>query len=332
MSPKLLLVYVGGKPSGCLGYEDGVYRFHYSSTRADQIPVSRLMPCSRTFYESPSLFPVFAQHLPVGANRDWLVSRLNIKNLSEGAQNMSLLAASGYNGIGHCGFVNADAPSLKPRYTVNPMLLLKAADSRAVFMDWRNKYGEQGMGVGGGCDVDSGEGNLVLLLNTKPAWPVPNVLAVLNGNDISGNGLNGNDINGNHSNDSEYSIQRRAQHLSLMKEAGVLCPTFELSNDEHALLLERHDLNAKGQRMPVESLASLCGLHDGLSGSSSGFQSEIKPLTLEAEYLVAQRVLKVFSTRFAHDLKVLKRLQQSPSVRPLRDLCFVGDQLAVTVI
>ncbi|MDH4395576.1 MAG: HipA N-terminal domain-containing protein [Limnobacter sp.] len=309
MSPKLLLVYVAGKTSGWLGYEDGMYRFHYSSSRADQTPVSRLMPCSRTFYESPSLFPVFAQHLPVGVNREWLVSHLNIRHLNDGAQNMSLLAASGYNGIGNCGFVNADAPSLKPRYTVNPRLLLQASDSRAVFMDWRNKYGEQGMGVGGNGSEDN---NLCLLLNTKPAWPVPNVVAVLGG--------------------TENSIQKKVQHLSLVKEAGVLCPTFELSNDGRVLVLERHDLNAKGQRMPVEGLARLCGLSCTLTSGPSGLLPAIKPLPLEAEYLVAERVLKVFSARFVHDLKMLKKLQQLPSVRPLRDLCYVGDQLAVTVI
>jgi hypothetical protein len=261
------------------------------------------MPCTRTFYESSTLFPVFAQHLPVGANREWLVNFLGIQNLSKGAQDMSLLAASGYNGMGHCGFVNADAPSLKPRYTVNPLQLLQARDSQQVFMDWRNKYGAQGMGVGASC----GHGDsLCLLLNTKPAWPVPNVLAVLGSN-------------------SEW-VKNRAQHLSLMRDAGVLCPMYECSQDGRVLLLERHDLNAKGQRLPVESLASLCGL----GGSVTEYSNHLNDLN--TQYLIAERVLKVFSVRFEQDLNALKRLKLLPGIRPLDDLCFVGDQLATTII
>lgn len=104
MKTKLLQIILNQRPIGYLGFETGLYRFHYLDQFAPEFSISPLMPTHRTFYESSSLFAVFAQYVNIG---------------TEGHECLLQLEKQGHMGFGHLSFVNTARPRVLPRVSID---------------------------------------------------------------------------------------------------------------------------------------------------------------------------------------------------------------------
>ena len=111
----LLQVFNRGQPCGWLGQHAGGFWFHYNSASAQQPWLSLLMPPSQNFYQSNTLFGVFAQHLPTPQGVAWLQQFYPHVHLGP----LELLALAGANTLGSLSFANPDAPLVQPRIVLN---------------------------------------------------------------------------------------------------------------------------------------------------------------------------------------------------------------------
>jgi hypothetical protein len=116
----LLQVFNRGQPCGWLGQHQQGFWFHYNSASAQQPWLSLLMPPSQNFYQSATLFEVFAQHLPTPQGTAWLQQFYPQVHLGA----LELLALAGANTLGSLSFANPDAPLVQPRVVLNTAQLL----------------------------------------------------------------------------------------------------------------------------------------------------------------------------------------------------------------
>ncbi|WP_370262377.1 HipA N-terminal domain-containing protein [Limnobacter sp.] len=109
---QVLQVFSGGRPCGWLGSTPGGFWFHYAGNGQQQPWASLLMPPTQNFYQQAELFPVFEQHLPMGANAD----------PQNAQQALHQLQQHSGQALGPLTFANPDAPVVKPPLTVPPPL------------------------------------------------------------------------------------------------------------------------------------------------------------------------------------------------------------------
>ncbi len=228
---KLLQTHINGQANGWLGYEDGRYFFHYTSSHPQQARVSLLMPSSRTFWSSSALFPAFTNTLPEGA----LLQTLNALHGGTPPTALQLLYLAGHNGIGRIGFSNPDSPVLKPSYTIARNELLNSSDSRTLFYRWLPALIETGSGLAGHSPK--------LLISTRPGRPGTDSIIK---------------IGPQH---DPKRPQREHHALTQATQLGLLAATSELSADGQLLLLARFDTLPSGQRLAQEPLLTLLGQH-----------------------------------------------------------------------
>lgn len=157
MKTRLLQVICNQKPVGFLGFENGIYRYHYLQDFEAHEAISPLMPTHRMFYESEQLFPVFSQHLAPQ---------------TQGHEALSILEMRGHMGLGHLSFVNPSRPRLLPRVTFDRATLMTFGSWKALNKTVTGK-GCVSVGLSAG---DFGG----LCIHTKPGARYPDQIACPN--------------------------------------------------------------------------------------------------------------------------------------------------------
>lgn len=116
---EVLQVFNRGQACGWLGKVEDKdqqgFWFHYNSVSANQPWLSLLMPPSKNFYQSSTLFEVFAQHLPTPLGVASLQQYYPHVQLGP----LELLSLAGTNTLGSLSFANPDAPLVQPRMSLN---------------------------------------------------------------------------------------------------------------------------------------------------------------------------------------------------------------------
>lgn len=228
---KLLDVAIAGQPRGQL-LRQSRYEFRYLAADAAQPAVGLLMPPEQMTWEDGDLFPVMDQNLPEGD----LFMRLRQLFPKQPLSAMHLLALVGANGIGRLGFAlpgqaPAKAPPLLSRRT-----LLETPFTPAVFDELVRAYLSTGAGIAGMQPK--------IMVPDRPTVPIPIPTLIVKAGSPAYPGLAANEF----------------LCLGAARRAGILTPSFDLSHDGQLLLLDRFDIEADGQRLGFEDIASLMGL------------------------------------------------------------------------
>ena len=226
---KLLEVDIAGQRRGQL-LRHSRFEFRYLGADAAQQPVGLLMPPDKLTYEDGDLFPVMDQNLPEGD----LYMRLRQLFPKQPLTAMHLLALAGANGIGRLGYALAgQSPSPAPP-TLSRETLLSTHFTPAVFDELVRAYLGTGAGIAGMQPK--------IMVPDRATIPIPTLIVKAGSPAYPGLAAN------------EYLCLLAAQR------AGILTPSFDLSDDGGLLLLDRFDIEADGQRLGFEDIASLMGL------------------------------------------------------------------------
>lgn len=210
---KMLQVSLAQRPCGMLGFESGLYRFHYSSSAPAQ-SIHPLMPASRVFYESPNLFPVFEQCLPVGFSQ----------SMGGGAA-LKALETLGQAHWQALAFANPDSPRLVPRYVVNLQELLLANDGLAVWQRWANTLGPHAQ-LPGTCPT--------LRVHTREGLP---------------NSLRADHCLLANPDATAPNLQATAERLAQASKVGVWCPGWRFSACKQVLVLDVRNMPGSVHRL-----------------------------------------------------------------------------------
>jgi len=226
---KLLHVNVAGQPSGQLLQQSG-FEYRYLHADTAQPAVGLLMPPTQLTWNDGALFPVMDQNLPEGD----LFNRLRQHFPKQPMTAMRLLALIGDNGIGRlgCHVPNCQAPA--PAVPITRQTLLRTPFSAKVFDELVNAYLATGIGVAGMQPK--------IMVPDRATIPIPSLIVKAAGTGYPGLAAN------------EYLCMTAAAR------AGIDAAKVELSDDGQLLLVERFDLDASGQRLGFEDVASLMGL------------------------------------------------------------------------
>ena len=226
---KLLQVNVAGQPSGQLLQQSG-FEFRYLQTDPAQPVVGLLMPPTRLTWQDGALFPVMDQNLPEGD----LFNRLRQQFPKQPMTAMRLLALIGDNGIGRLGYRVPGGLTPVQAAPITRQALLRTPFTAQVFDELVNAYLATGMGVAGMQPK--------IMVPDRATIPIPNLIVKTAGAGYPGLAAN------------EYLCMTAAAR------AGIDTAQVELSDDGQLLLVERFDLDADGQRLGFEDVASLMGL------------------------------------------------------------------------
>lgn len=234
----LLQVAIHGAMAGQL-LKQSVYEFRYLHAHPDQPEVALLMPASRQLtWQDGDLFPVMDQNLPEGD----LFMRLRALFPKQALSPMHLLALIGENGIGRLGYALPDWPAPPPAPPIDRATLLETAYSPRVFDELVHAYLATGAGIAGMQPKIM----LPALDTERTTTPIPSLIVKAASAAYPGLAAN------------EYLCLKAA------RRAGILTPTFELSNDGHMLVLDRFDLvrqpDGSLERLGFEDIAALAGL------------------------------------------------------------------------
>jgi serine/threonine-protein kinase HipA len=226
---KMLDLTVGNNRSGQLVHQSR-FEFRYLDASLSQTPVGLLMPPSRLTYEDSALFPVMDQNLPEGD----LFMRLRQMFPKQPLTSMHLLALSGLNGIGRLGFsMPGREPAARPP-TLSKAQLLATPFTPAVFDDLVRAYLSTGAGVAGMQPK--------IMIPDRATIPIPTVIVKAGSAAYPGLAAN------------EFLCLKAAS------AAGIATTSCELSHDGQLLLVDRFDIDANGERLGFEDIASLMGL------------------------------------------------------------------------
>lgn len=226
---KLLQVNVSGRPSGQLLQQSG-FEFRYLQADPAQPVAGLLMPPTKLTWQDGALFPVMDQNLPEGD----LFNRLRQQFPKQSMTAMRLLALIGDNGIGRLGYRVPDHPAPAQAVPITRQTLLRMPFSVQVFDELVNAYLATGIGVAGMQPK--------IMVPDRATIPIPNLI-------VKAAGTGYPDLAAN-----EYLCMTAAAR------AGINTAQVELSDDGQLLLVERFDLDANGQRLGFEDVASLMGL------------------------------------------------------------------------
>lgn len=230
----LLEVDLGTQPCGRLT-KASQYTFQYGRDDPAQPALALLMPPQRLQYASNSLFAAMDMNLPEG----YLFQQLRNMFPKQPLTDMHLLALMGSNGIGRMGYRSPEQPRPTPPATVSKGDLLRAgaagaAGGQALFQTLVQAYLSTGAGVSGIQPK--------ILVPDRATLPVPTLIVKAAATSYPGLSAN------------EFVCLRAAQL------AGIEVATFDLSQDGELLVLDRFDVDAQGNRLGFEDMASLLGL------------------------------------------------------------------------
>jgi len=228
-----LNVSVGGVGSGQL-LRHSVYEYRYATPEADQPSVALQMPARQPTWQAGDLFPSMDQNLPEGD----LFMRLRAMFPKQSLTPMHLLALGGQNGIGRLGFTLQNRPAPGAGRVIDKATLLATRYSPSVFDELVAAYLSTGAGIAGMQPK--------IMVPDRPTVPVPSLIVKAASETYPGLAAN------------EFLC------LSAAKRAGILTPTFALSDDGQMLVLDRFDLvdagEGKTRRLGFEDVAALGGL------------------------------------------------------------------------
>lgn len=222
-------VSINGQSCGDL-LKHAVFEFRYAHHTTDQPWVGLLMPPNRPTYQDGDLFPVMDQNLPEGD----LFVRLRQLYPKQPLNAMHLLALSGSNGIGRLGFTLSDVPAPAQGRTLSKSELLHTKYTPELFDELVSAYLSTGAGIAGMQPK--------IMVPDRPTIPIPTL--IVKAGSLSYPGLAANEF----------------VCMSAAKRAGISTPTFDLSDDGQLFLVDRFDVDAQGQRLGFEDVASLMGL------------------------------------------------------------------------
>lgn len=218
------------------------YEFRYLDPRPDQDSVALLMAAQDSpTWRSGDLFAPMDQNLPEGD----LMIRIREMFPKQPLTAMHLLALIGANGIGRLGYAMPSVPPAPPAPPLSRESLLRTAYSPALFTELVRAYVGTGAGIAGIQPK--------IMVPDRAAVPIPSL--IVKAASASYPGLAANEF----------------LCLSAARHAGILTPTFALSDDGQLLILDRFDMveDASGriERLGFEDIAALSGLRvrDALS-------------------------------------------------------------------
>lgn len=226
---KMLDVCINGYDSGQL-VRQSQYEFRYRREDLSQAYAGLLMPPTTLTYRSNDLFPVMDQNLPEGE----LFIRLRSMFPKQEMTPMMLLALIGTNAIGRLGFSVPDSPPRQPIMGIDRAQLLATRYTPEVFNDLVTAYLSTGAGIAGMQPK--------IMVPDRASISIPTVIVKTGSPAYPGLAAN------------EYLCLKTAQN------AGILTPTFALSDDGQMLLVDRFDMDANGVRIGFEDIAALMGL------------------------------------------------------------------------
>lgn len=256
-----LQVEIAGAMRGQL-LRHSVYEFRYLDADITQPSLALLMPPQTPTYQDGDLFPVMDQNLPEGD----LFMRLRQRYPKQALSAMHLLALVGRNGIGRLGFSLADRAAPAPPALMSRQALLATRYTPRVFDDLVQAYLSTGAGIAGMQPK--------IMVPDRPTIPIPTLIVKAGSEAYPGLAAN------------EFLCLTAARH------AGIQTPGFDLSDDGQMLVIDRFDIDEKGQRLGFEDIASLMGLRVRDVLSDRKYQSSyariadvLKMLRLPAENL-----------------------------------------------
>jgi len=226
---RLLNVAIGRSGSGQLLHQSR-FEFRYLDPSPSQPAVGLLMPPSKLTYEDSALFPVMDQNLPEGD----LFMRLRQMFPKQPLSAMHLLALAGANGIGRLGFSIPGSAPAPQAPVMSRAQLLSTAFTPDVFDELVRAYLSTGAGVAGMQPK--------IMVPVRATIPIPTVIVKAASAAYPGLAAN------------EFLCLKAAS------AAGILTPGFDLSDDGQMLLVDRFDIDANGERIGFEDVASLMGL------------------------------------------------------------------------
>jgi serine/threonine-protein kinase HipA len=226
---KILDVSIGQVGRGQL-LQQSQFEFRYLDAGAHQPSVGLLMPPQKLTYFDSALFPVMDQNLPEGD----LFMRLRQMFVKQPLTAMHLLALSGVNGIGRLGYMIAGTQITPRPVLMTREYLLSLPFTPAVFDDLVSAYLSTGAGVAGMQPK--------IMVPDRATVPIPTV--IVKAGSAAYPGMAGNEF----------------LCLKAASAAGILTPTFDLSDDGQMLLVDRFDIDADGNRLGFEDMASIMGL------------------------------------------------------------------------
>ena len=226
---KILDLSIGQAGRGQLIHQSQ-FEFRYLDAGLLQPAVGLLMPPAKLTYFDSALFPVMDQNLPEGD----LLIRLRQMFVKQPLTAMHLLALSGVNGIGRLGFsVPGNQVTPRPKL-ISREQLLSLSYTPAVFDDLVRAYLSTGAGVAGMQPK--------IMVPDRATVATPTVIVKAGSTSYPGLAVN------------EFLCLKAAS------AAGIQTPTFELSHDGQLLLVDRFDIDANGNRLGFEDIASIMGL------------------------------------------------------------------------
>ena len=226
---QLLQVNVAGQPSGQLLQQSG-FEYRYLQENPVQPAVGLLMPPARLTWQDGALFPVMDQNLPEGD----LFNRLRQQFPKQAMTAMRLLALIGDNGIGRLGYRVPGSVAPVPAVPISRQTLLGMPFTEQVFDELVHAYLATGIGVAGMQPK--------IMVPDRATIPIPNLIVKTAGVGYPGLAAN------------EYLCMTAAAR------AGIDTAQVALSDDGQMLLVDRFDIDADGQRLGFEDVASLMGL------------------------------------------------------------------------
>ena len=211
------------------------YEFRYLDPNPEQASVALLMPArQRPSWQAGDLFPAMDQNLPEGD----LFMKIRAMFPRQPTTPMHLLALMGRNGIGRLGYAVPDTvPAGLPR-PLSKAELLAMNYTPQVFDELVRAYLNTGAGIAGMQPK--------IMVPERLTVPVPSLIVKAASGAYPGLAAN------------EYLCLKAA------RSAGIVTPSFELSNDGQMLLLDRFDVVEHGdgriERLGFEDIAALAGL------------------------------------------------------------------------
>lgn len=263
----LLEVAIGANTGAGQLLRKSGYEFRYLSPEADQPSVALLMPAgTQLTWQDGDLFPSMDQNLPEGD----LFMRIRALFPKQPTTPMHLLALIGRNGIGRLGYGLPESPPIAPATPISRDELLRLRFSPQVFDALIRAYLSTGAGIAGVQPK--------IMIPDRATVPIPSLIVKAAGASYPGLAAN------------EYLC------LSAAQSAGIVTPSFALSNDGQLLVLDRFDFiehpDGRIERLGFEDIAALAGLRvrDVLSdrkyqGSYQAIAELLKQLRLPRENL-----------------------------------------------
>jgi serine/threonine-protein kinase HipA len=232
---RLLDVSIGeGEHAGQL-LRTSTYEFRYLMPDPDQSTIALLMPPSeRLTWQDGDLFPPMDQNLPEGD----LFMRIREQFPKQPITPMHMLALVGRNGIGRLGFsIPEQLPTPMPR-PLSKGELLSTSYTPEVFNELVAAYLSTGAGIAGMQPK--------IMVPERATVPIPSLIVKAASPAYPGLAAN------------EFLCLTAAQ------QAGIVVPTFALSDDGQMLVLDRFDLvegdDGRIERLGFEDIAALAGL------------------------------------------------------------------------